>query len=253
MVRSDVGVTSPVAAALAAFQADQAAAGWCRLPFFLDGGADSVAAELDARVARGERLAPPPDLIFRALRLTPLESVKVVILGQDPYPRPGDANGLAFSYVGQRSLPPSLKVIFAELAADLGCPPPSRGDLTAWARDGVLLLNAILTTTEGVSGAHLKLGWARLADEVVAAVSTRRPAVAFLLWGASARARAGLIDRVKPLVLESGHPSPLNRARDFPGTRPVSLANAWLATRNVAPVAWATGASEDDEGQRLFL
>ncbi len=236
--RDGCGVTAPVGAELAAFRADPATEGWRRLPFFVDGGADAVAAALDARIAAGERLAPRPGAIFRALRLTPLDSVKVVILGQDPYPRRGDANGLAFSYVGDRSLPPSLKAIFAELSADLGIPPPRRGDLTAWAQAGMLLLNAALTTTEGVSGVHLKLGWARLADEVVAAVSARRPAVAFLLWGANARSRAGLIDRNKHLVIESGHPSPLNRARDFPGSRPFSRANAWLETRAAGVVDW---------------
>ena len=224
--------------ALAALRSDPEAAGWTGLPFFADGTADGLAAELDRRLAAGERLAPPSDLVFRALRLVPLERVKVVILGQDPYPRPGDANGLAFSYVGTRSLPPSLKVILAELCADLDLPPQLRGDLTAWAREGVLLLNAALTTTEGVSGTHLKLGWSRLTDEVVAAVSAKRPAAVFMLWGASARARAPLVDGAKHLVIESGHPSPLNRARDFPGTRPFSRANAFLEGNGVAPVDW---------------
>ena len=161
-----------------------------------------------------------------------------MILGQDPYPKRGDAHGLAFSYAGPRAVPASLRIILRELADDLGVAPPAGGDLTGWARSGVLLLNAALTTEEGRSGAHLRLGWSALTDDVVAAVSATRPAVAFLLWGAAARARAALIDRDKHLVIESGHPSPLNRARDYPGSRPFSRANAWLASRGVAPIDW---------------
>jgi uracil-DNA glycosylase len=234
----ETGEAGPVSAALAAFRADPAASGWCRLPFFADGEAERIARTLDAQVTAGAELAPSPADIFRALTLTPFESVKVVILGQDPYPKRGDAHGLAFSYVGPKSVPASLRVIFAELAADLGGPVPRSGDLTAWARQGVLLLNAALTTTIGESGAHLALGWSALTDEVVAALSAGRPSVAFLLWGANARRRALLVDRDKHLVLESGHPSPLNRARDFPGSRPFSKANAWLAGRGLGPVEW---------------
>lgn len=231
-------MSGPVAAALAAFCADPAAGGWTRLPFFADGEADRIARRLDAEVAAGAVLAPPPADIFNALRLTPLDAVKVVILGQDPYPKAGDAHGLAFSYVGPRAVPASLRVIFAELAADLDLPKPTRGDLTGWARGGVLLINTALTTRVGEAGAHLRVGWARLTDEVVATVSANRPAVAFMLWGNTARARAALVDPAKHLVIESGHPSPLNRARDFPGTRPFSRANAFLEERDVGAVEW---------------
>ena len=231
-------MTRPVAAALARLRADPAAAGWCRLPFFAGREADRLAALVDREIADGAEIAPSPGDVFAALELTPFESVRAVILGQDPYPRRGDAHGLAFSYRGARSLPPSLKAILAEVEADLGLAVARRGDLTAWARQGVLLLNAALTTRVGVSGAHLRLGWSRLTDEVVAALSAERPAVAFLLWGASARERARLVDRARHLVVESGHPSPLNRARDFPGSRPFSRANAWLAARGVGAVEW---------------
>lgn len=231
-------MSGPVAAALAAFRADPAAGGWTRLPFFADGEADGIAERLDAEVAAGAVLAPSPADIFNALRLTPLDAVKVVILGQDPYPKAGDAHGLAFSYAGPRAVPASLRVIFAELAADLGVPKPARGDLTAWASGGVLLLNTALTTRVGEAGAHLRAGWARLTDEVVAIVSAHRPAAVFMLWGNTARARAALVDPAKHLVIESGHPSPLNRARDFPGTRPFSRANAWLDERGVGAVEW---------------
>ena len=232
---SDAEPRGPLAGALAELRADPGAAGWCRLPFFADGSADAVADAIDRA---GVALAPPPAATFRALRLTPLEEVRAVILGQDPYPRAGDANGLAFSYVGRRAVPPSLRAILAELAADQAIAPPAGGDLTPWARAGVLLLNAALTTETGRAGAHLKLGWSALADQAVAAVSAGRPAVAFVLWGATARARAALIDRGKHLVVESGHPSPLNRARDFAGTRPFGRANAWLSSRGLEPIDW---------------
>jgi len=228
----------PVARALKAFRAAPAAESWRELPFFADGLADRVAARVDARLAAGATVFPPPESVFRALTLTPLEDVRAVILGQDPYPAPGDAHGLAFSYVGARRLPPSLKTIFAELSDDLGVPPPTAGDITPWARQGVLLLNTALTVEAGAAGAHLALGWSGLADDVLAAVSAERPAVAFLLWGGAARRRAALVDRTKHLVLESGHPSPLNRLNDFRGTRPFSRANAWLAEHGVAPIDW---------------
>lgn len=231
----------PVTSALARFRAGPESAGWRELAFFASGAADRIAARLDAEIAAGAEIAPPPEDVFRALTLTPLDHVKVVILGQDPYPRRGDAHGLAFSFRGKHSLPPSLKVILRELADDLGGPVPKSGDLTSWARQGVLLLNAALTTLVGQSGAHMKIGWQALTDEAVAAVSAGRPAVVFLLWGGPARSRAPLIDRTKHLVIESGHPSPLNRARDFPGSRPFSRANQWLESRGLAPIDWRLG------------
>ena len=226
---------TPVAAALAAFRASGSP--WLVLPFFAGRGADAVAARVDARIAAGARVLPRPADIFRALGETPLHAVRAVILGQDPYPTPGDANGLAFSYVGSGRLPASLRVILAEA----GSPRAGGGDLTAWARQGVLLLNSALTVEAGNAGAHLRYGWSALTDEAVAAVSSAQPAVAFLLWGEVARRRAALIDRTRHLVLESGHPSPLNRARDFPGSDPFGRANAWLTERGVAPVAWRLG------------
>ena len=236
----DASTAAPgsVSGALAHLRSVPEGSGWTNLPFFASGEADRIAGELDGLCASGVSLAPPPAMVFRALELTPLDSVKAVILGQDPYPKAGDAHGLAFSYVGSRAVPASLRVILRELCDDLGCPPPGHGDLTGWARQGVLLLNAALTTETGTSGAHMRLGWAALVDQVVAAVSAERPAVAFLLWGANARSRAPLIDARKHLVIESGHPSPLNRARDFPGSRPFSRANEWLARRGVEPVDW---------------
>lgn len=225
----------PVAAALAAFRESHSP--WLALPFFRDGAADKVAERIDGRIAAGARVLPAPEDIFRALRETPLPAVKAVILGQDPYPTPGDANGLAFSYVGKGRLPASLKVILAEAAS----PREAGGDLTPWARQGVLLLNSALTVEAGKAGAHLRAGWSALTDEAVAAVAARDEPAVFLLWGAQARARAGLIDPARHAIIESGHPSPLNRARDFPGSDPFGRANAWLAERGLAPIDWRLG------------
>jgi uracil-DNA glycosylase len=232
-------MTGSVAQALAAFRTAGEADGWRDLPFFAEGMADEVAARVDARIAAGAQVLPSPDNIFNGLKLTPLSRVKAVILGQDPYPTPGDAHGLAFSYRGPRRLPASLRIILDEMAADLGVARPQRGELTSWARQGVLLLNTALTVEAGQAGAHLKFGWSALADEAIAAVSAQRPAAVFLLWGGPARKRALLIDRAKHLVLESGHPSPLNRLADFRGTRPFSRANAWLAEKGLEPIDWA--------------
>ena len=229
----------PACRALADFCASPAADSWRKLPFFTDGTAEAVAARVDERIAAGAHVLPAPGNIFNALRTTPFDGVKAVILGQDPYPTPGDAHGLAFSYVGAGRLPASLKVILAEMAEDCGVPMPRTGCLVPWARQGVLLLNAALTVEAGASGAHMKLGWSALADQAVAAVSAQRPAAVFLLWGGPARRRAELIDRAKHLVLECGHPSPLNRLNDFRGTRPFSRANAWLEERGIEPIDWA--------------
>ncbi len=227
-----------MAGALARFRGSPEADGWRRLPFFEGGEADRVAARVDGRIAAGAQVLPSPGDAFNALTLTPLERVKAVILGQDPYPTPGDAHGLAFSYVGPRRLPASLKVVFAELAEDLGIEKPTRGDLTPWARQGVLLLNTALTVEAGAAGAHLKFGWSALADQAIRAVSDERPAVAFLLWGGPARKRAALVDGGKHRVIEAGHPSPLNRLGDFRGSRVFSRANAFLEERGAGAIDW---------------
>src|SRR5918911_146345 len=231
----------PVAAALADFRADPGTAGWRALPFFRDGAAQRIAAPVDARTAAGAAVLPPAAAVFAALTLTPFERTKVVILGQDPYPTPGDAHGLAFSYRGGRRLPPSLKTILSEMADDLGGPAPATGDLSHWARQGVLLLNTALTVEAGAAGSHLRLGWSALADEAVAGVSVGPPAGVFRLWGGPPRRRAVLVDRQKHLVIECGHPSPLNRLNDFRGTRPFSRANVWLAERGETPIEWRLG------------
>jgi len=231
-------MTGPISQALAEFRSSRPAASWLALPFFRDGRADQVAAKVDAVIAGGGQVLPPPDAVFTSMTLTPLDTVKVVILGQDPYPTPGDSHGLAFSYRGSRRLPASLRTILREMAEDLDVPMPASGDLSKWARQGVLLINTALTVEAGKSGAHMKFGWSELVDEAIAAISAQRPAVTFLLWGGPARKRAALVDRARHLVIETGHPSPLNRLNDFRGTRPFSRANAWLMEKGLEPIDW---------------
>jgi uracil-DNA glycosylase len=232
--------------ALDAFLDDAANAGWRDLPFFMQRDASGVSAAeritalLDEKASAGTTVLPMPADLFAALSLTPLHSVKAVILGQDPYPTPGHAHGLAFSYRGHGVLPASLRRIFRELSDDLGVPAPARGDLTRWAQQGVLLLNTALSVEAGKAGAHLRLSWQALADEVVGAVSAQRPAVAFILWGDKARSRAPLID-TRHARIESAHPSPLAARGDFLGSRPFSRANAYLTAQGLDVIDWRLG------------
>ena len=232
-----------VAAALDAFRRTSAPGDWADLDFFRDGRADRVAARVDAGIAAGTAITPAPENVFNALILTPLARTRVVILGQDPYPTPGDAHGLAFSYVGARRLPASLKVILAEMAENCDCAMPRTGDLSHWARQGVLLLNTALTTQAGRSGAHLRIGWEALTNAVIATLARRERGCVFMLWGAQAMARAEQIEAeqggdARHLVLTSGHPSPLNRKRDFRGSRHFATANEWLMRNGQAPIDW---------------
>lgn len=233
-------MTGTYASALDAFLADPAHVGWRGIAPLDGGHAARVLAAIDREVAAGEVIAPAADKVFASLRLTPLDSVRVVILGQDPYPTPGDANGLAFSYAGPGRLPKSLANVYRELADDLGHPPRMTGDLSHWARQGVLLLNTALTVREGAgkAGAHLRLGWQEITDAIIAQVSHQQPHVVFLLWGAPAQARRALIDEGKHLVLASPHPSPLSAYRGFFGSKPFSRANLWLAGKGLEPIDW---------------
>lgn len=227
--------------ALAAFLASGNSRGWRELPVFAANGAAARAcAAVDAERKAGHVVAPAPERVFAALALTPLDTVKAVILGQDPYPTPGHANGLAFSYVGPPPLPRSLVNIYKERAEDLAAPAPTDGDLTRWASQGVLLLNTALTVREGASkaGSHLSLGWGAVTDAVIAAVSRERPHVVFLLWGAPAQAKRPLIDEGRHLVIASAHPSPLSARRGFFGSKPFSRANTWLEGQGEKPIAW---------------
>lgn len=180
---------------------------------------------------------PPPAQIFRAFDECPFDTVKVVILGQDPYHGAGQANGLCFAVGGTVAPPPSLQNIFKEIEADLGRAVSRDPDLTRWARQGVLLLNATLTVREGAAGSHQGKGWERFTDAAVRALAAERQGLVFMLWGNYARQKGAGIDRAKHLVLESAHPSPLS-ARGFFGCRHFSRANAWLAANGKAPIDW---------------
>jgi uracil-DNA glycosylase len=188
--------------------------------------------------AAGKHVYPEERLTFAALCRTPLEQVRAVILGQDPYHRPGQAMGLAFSVPPGVPVPPSLRNIHAELADDVGVPRPGHGCLTAWADRGVLLLNTALSVEEGKAGSHARAGWHRFTDRIIAAVNARDLPVAFLLWGGHAQKKAAMLDPARHLVHCSEHPSPLAAYRGFFGSRPFSKTNAFLRARGVPPIDW---------------
>lgn len=181
---------------------------------------------------------PPAPEVFAALHLTPLAQVKVVILGQDPYHGSGQAHGLCFSVRPGTALPPSLRNIYRELHDDLGIDLPRSGDLTAWARQGVLLLNTTLTVRGGQAGSHQGKGWEVFTDQVIRTVSAKPDTVVFVLWGAHARKKKALIDRTRHVVVESAHPSPLSAHNGFFGSRPFSRANEALVAAGRDPVDW---------------
>lgn len=189
------------------------------------------------RLAAAPDWAPGPGRLFRALELTPRAAVRVVILGQDPYPTPGRATGLAFGFPPGMAPRDSLKNIMAEVAADTGRAKPD-GDLSPWAEQGVLLLNTALSVPLGQPGGHARWGWDRLTAEILAATAADGPR-AFLLWGAPAQKAARALPRDGHLFLETSHPSPLAQYRGFTGSRPFSAANAWLAARGEPPIDWA--------------
>ncbi|MBC7376642.1 MAG: uracil-DNA glycosylase [Burkholderiaceae bacterium] len=200
-----------------------------------------LSAFVQDRLARGAVIYPPRP--FRALELTPLASVKVVILGQDPYHGPGQAEGLAFSVPAGVRVPPSLRNIFKEIHRDLGHTMPAQGSLAGWAMDGVLLLNTSLTVEDGQPASHARRGWETLTDSLLAHVAASVPACAYLLWGAHAQAKAPLIEDVsaahgrKALILKANHPSPLSALRPplpFIGCGHFSQASKWLAEQGVS-------------------
>jgi len=181
---------------------------------------------------------PPPAEVFAALHLTPHADVKVLILGQDPYHGAGQAHGLCFSVRPGVPVPPSLVNIFKELRSDLGIEPPGHGCLEAWARQGVLLLNATLTVQARRAASHQGEGWETFTDAVIRAVNDKPERVVFILWGASARKKQALVDRTRHVVVESPHPSPLSAHNGFFGSRPFSRANAALEDAGRPPVDW---------------
>ncbi len=196
-----------------------------------------LACFVDAARAAGAVYPPAAD-VFNAFVLTPLAAVKVVLLGQDPYHDEGQAHGLCFSVRPGVSPPPSLVNVYKELAADVpGFVRPAHGHLVAWAQQGVLLLNVVLTVGAHAPGSHARRGWERFTDAAIAAVNARREHAVFVLWGAHARKKAGLVDRARHTVIEGAHPSPLSY-RLFAGSRPFSRVNAALAAHGQEPIDW---------------
>lgn len=221
----------------------QLAAGWneALTVAFADAGLVALKQFLLDEKAAGYKVLPPASQVFRALQLTPLADVRVVVVGQDPYHGPGQAHGLAFSVPDGVEVPPSLRNIFKEIAADVGPIhhglPPS-GSLEGWARGGVLLLNSTLTVRARQAGSHQGKGWEPFTSRVIDAVSQQERPTVFLLWGRHARSKGASIDRTKHLVLECAHPSPLSAHNGFLGCRHFSTANAFLIKHGREPVDW---------------
>lgn len=187
---------------------------------------------------QSQTIYPPGKEIFNAFNLCSFDAIKVVIIGQDPYHGPGQAHGLCFSVKSGVAFPPSLRNIFKEINNDTGNPIPADGDLTRWANQGVLLLNATLTVRAHQAGSHQKKGWETFTDAVIQTISAQKDHVVFLLWGAYAQHKAELIDRSKHFILESVHPSPLSASRGFFGNHHFSRANEFLASKGLSPVIW---------------
>jgi uracil-DNA glycosylase len=198
-------------------------------------------AELQSFVAAERRRAPvypPADDVFACLHLTPYADTRVLILGQDPYHGRGQAHGLCFSVQRGVPVPPSLVNIYEELRTDLGIEPPDHGNLEAWARQGVLLLNTTLTVRGGQAASHQGKGWETFTDEVIRAVDAKDHPVVFILWGSHARKKKALIDARRHTIIESAHPSPLSARNGFFGSRPFSRTNAALEAAGLEPIDW---------------
>ena len=198
---------------------------------------ESLVRFLHKEKSEGKMIFPPGSQIFKAFDLTPVDKVKVVILGQDPYHGPGQAHGLSFSVPENVPAPPSLKNIFKEIESDMGVRMSGYPNLESWARQGVLLLNAVLTVRSGEAASHSRIGWEQFTDAVIRYISDNCEGVVFMLWGNFARGKRELIDASRHCVLEAAHPSPLARGA-FLGCRHFSRANAWLAGTGKSPVNW---------------
>ena len=198
----------------------------------------SLVSFLRQEKAAGAKIFPPGSQIFRAFDLTPMDKVKVVILGQDPYHGPGQAHGLSFSVPHGVPAPPSLKNIFKEIETDLGVEMSGCPNLEKWAEQGVLLLNAVLTVRSGEAASHSKIGWQEFTDAVIKCISDKCEGVVFMLWGNFARTKSALIDSTRHYVLEAAHPSPLARGAFF-GCRHFSKANDYLKATGRSPITWA--------------
>ena len=188
-------------------------------------------------ISAGKTIYPPGPLIFNAFNTTPFDKVKVVVLGQDPYIKPGEAMGLSFSVPKGIKIPPSLMNIYKELEEDLSCPKPNHGDLTNWANQGVFLLNASLTVEQGKSNSHASCGWHTFTDSVIHKLSEEKDGLVFMLWGNFAKKKSALIDPFSHLILEAAHPSPLAGGAFF-GSRHFSKANEYLASQGKSTIDW---------------
>lgn len=186
----------------------------------------------------GKTVYPPGRLIFNALNATPFEKVRVVIIGQDPYHGPNQAHGLCFSVRDGIDIPPSLVNIYKEISAEYGCPMPRSGDLTRWAEQGVLLLNATLTVVAGLAGSHQNKGWEEFTDSIIRAINEQLSGVVFLLWGSYAQKKGAFIDRNKHLVLTAPHPSPLSAHRGFIGCGHFKQTNEYLKRKGIKEITW---------------
>jgi len=194
---------------------------------------------LVAEKERGKHIFPRSSEWFRALDLTPLDKVRVVILGQDPYHGPGQAHGLCFSVQPDVQIPPSLVNIYKEIESDLGIKPARHGFLEHWAKQGVLLLNSVLTVEMGHAASHRDKGWERFTDAIVREINQRPDPVVFMLWGSYAQKKAAFVDTSKHLVLKAPHPSPLSAYSGFFGSGHFSKANAWLEKHDIKPIDWS--------------
>lgn len=193
---------------------------------------------LSGEIKNKKIIFPSAQNVFRALQLVPLESVKVVILGQDPYHGSGQAHGLAFSVPATVKAPPSLQNIFKELQTDLGISQPENGDLTRWAQQGVLLLNSVLTVQQDLAASHQKKGWEDFTDKIISLINNNCEHVVFILWGAYAQKKADFVDQSRHLILKSAHPSPLSSYRGFFGSKPFSKTNLWLKSHGINEIRW---------------
>jgi uracil-DNA glycosylase len=194
---------------------------------------------LRSEKAAGKLIYPAGGDIFTAFKLTPFDKVKVVILGQDPYHGPNQAHGLSFSVRRGIAPPPSLQNIYKEMSSDLGTHPPAHGNLETWAKQGVLLLNSVLTVEHGKAGAHVGKGWERFTDAVINQLNRARNNLVFVLWGRKAQQKGSRVDPHRHKIIMSAHPSPLSAHSGFFGSKPFSKANNYLANHNISPINWS--------------
>jgi uracil-DNA glycosylase len=198
-----------------------------------------IADHLKAEKALNTTIYPSGGLIFNAFNLTPYDKVKVIILGQDPYHNPHQAMGLSFSVPDGIKPPPSLVNIFKELHKDIGMPIPSSGNLSAWAKQGVLLLNAVLTVRANEPASHAKIGWTKFTDDLILTLSSQKKGLVFILWGSFAQEKIKLIDSSKHKILKAAHPSPFSAYNGFFGCKHFSATNEYLVKNNIDPIDWA--------------